>query len=561
MENRRMKSLAFNILLVILIQIILNVLIPIKAIAAEEIVTIQCNDVNFYNGLVSNLEDKVQSKDDANKTISMTKANIESVTEISISGYSKKDEEKIKDITGIEKFVNLKYLHLDHNQISKISAISRLTKLTYLDLGGNQIKEISAISGLTNLKGLYLEGNQISDISEISGLTNLTELYLKENQIREISAISGLTKLTKLYLYNQTIEKTVGKDGMQEIELPQIIRAAKDSNSKIYTEKDYILTNCTLSSDGTKIIVDTDNVEEASIKINGGKADGTICMFKVDTIPPEIEVKNSITTPTNQNVTVTITANEKIQEVEGWTLSDGKTILTKEYTENGEETVEVKDLAGNKTIANVKVDNIDKVSPTVTVKNSITTPTNQNVTVTITANEEIQEVEGWTLGNDKKTLTKTYSENKTETVIVKDLAGNTTTTQIVVNNIDKTVPKATIKYSTVNPTNQNVTVTIISDEEIQAVEGWKLDSSKKILTKEYAENGEETVEIKDLAGNKTTVNVKVANIDKIAPKATIKYSTVNLTNQNVIVTITANEEIKAVSGWTLGGDKKTLTKS
>ena len=174
MKNRRMKSLAFNILLVILIQIILNVLIPIKAIAAEEIVTIQCKDVNFYNGLVSNLGDKVQSKDDANKTISMTKTNIESVTKISISGDSKKDEEKIKDITGIEKFVNLTYLRLLNNQISEISAISGLTKLTELYLNNNQISEISAISGLTNLTYLSLEGNQIKEISAISGLTKLT---------------------------------------------------------------------------------------------------------------------------------------------------------------------------------------------------------------------------------------------------------------------------------------------------------------------------------------------------------------------------------------------------
>ena len=627
MKSKRMKSVAINILLVIIMQIALSVLIPIKAIAAEEIVTIQCNDVNFYNKLIKILEDKVQSKDDTSKTINITKTNVESVTRIIMYGNGLNADKKIKDITGIEKFTNLTELSLKYNQISEIRAISELTNLRNLDLSSNPIRNISELSGLTNLTELYLYSNQISDISELSGLTNLkilklssnkisdisvlagmtnltnlemlfnkisdisaiselkkltdltlgynqigdisaiselknlTRLDLDNNQISDISAISGLTKLTTLDLKNQTIEKTVGKEETQEIELPEIIKVAKDSNSKIYTEKDYILTNCTLSSDGTKVIVDTDKVEKASIKIDGGKADGTICTFTVDTIPPEIEVKNSITTPTNQNVIVTITANEEIQEVEGWTLSAGKTILTKEYTENGEETVEVKDLAGNKTTANVKVDNIDKVAPEVEVKYSVTTPTNENVTATITANEEIQEVEGWTLGSDKKTLTKTYSENKSEIVTITDLAGNTTTASIVVNNIDKTALKVTVKYSTVNPTNQNVTVTITSDEEIQAVAGWKLDSSKKILTKEYVENGEETVEITDLAGNKTTANVKVANIDKIAPKATIKYSTENLTNQNVIVTITADEEIKAVTGWTLGSDKKTLTKT
>lgn len=97
----------------------------------------------------------------------------------------------------------------------------------------------------------------------------MTYLDLDRNQISDISVLSELTKLTTLDLREQTIEKTVGKDGIQEIELPQIIRVAKDINSKIYIEKDYILTNCTLSSDETKVIVDTDNVEKASIKIGG----------------------------------------------------------------------------------------------------------------------------------------------------------------------------------------------------------------------------------------------------------------------------------------------------
>ena len=643
--RKRMRSTAFSILVVILIQILINVAIPIKSIAAEEIVTIQCNDVNFYNGLISNLGDKVQSKDDTNKTINMTKTNVESVTKITISGFYKKDDEKIRDITGIDKLTSLTSLVLDYNKISDISELGGLTSLTDLSLSNNQISEISELGGLTNLKTLYLSKNQISDISELGGLTNLKTLYLPNNQISDISELGGLTNLKTLYLSNNQISDIselggltsltklslsnnqiseiselggltsltslglsnnqisdiselggltnlkalylsknqisdisalAGLSGLstfylsnqkikattrnKEIELPQIIKAAKDGNSKIYTEKDYILTNCTLSSDGTKIIVDSGNIESVSIEINGGNADGTICTVILDTTPPTVDVKNSITAPTNQNVTVTITANEEIQEVEGWTLSTGKTILTKEYTENVEETVEVKDLAGNITTANVKIANIDKIAPKVEVKSSTTEKTNQDVTVTITANEEIKEVRGWTLGSDKKTLTKKYSENKTETIIIMDLAGNTTTAEITVNNIDKIVPKAMVKYSTVDLTNQNVTVTITADEEIQEVEGWTLDSSRKILIKEYTENAEETVEIKNIAGNTTTANVKIANIDKIAPKVEVKNSTTEKTNQDVTVTITANKEIQEVEGWTLSSDKKTLTK-
>ena len=689
MKNKQKRNVAINIILVILIQIALNVLIPIKSIAADEIITIQCDDVNFYNELISNLKDKIQSKDGTNKTIIMTKSNVESVTGIgiessnmnSIKGIEKftnltrlniggtkirdisaigeltnltslkleynliKDISalgnlkklttldlrlnQITDISVISGLTNLKSLDLNSNEISDISVLSELTNLTSLDLYSNKISDISVISELTNLRSLELGNNQINDISALSGLTNLTSLNLKSNeisninviggltnltsldlgsnkisniniigsltnlesldlginqisdisvlenltrltyldlgynQISDISVISGMTKLTTLKLQNQTIEKTVGKEGTQEVELPQIIKAAKDSTSKVYTEEDYILSNCTLSSDGTKVIVDTDKVEKASIKVNGGQAGGTVLNIIVtgeDTIPPTVEVKNSITTPTNQNVTVTITANEEIQEVEGWTLSEGKTILTKEYTENGEETVEVKDLAGNTTTANVKIDNIDKVAPEVEVKYSATTSTNENITVTITANEEIQAVEGWTLGSDKKTLTKIYTENKTETIAIKDLAGNITTAEVIVNNIEEKKLKATVKYSTVKPTNQNVIVTITSDKEMQEVEGWMLDASKKVMTKEYAENKEEEITITDLEGNTTKANINITNIDKEKPEIKMSYSNTEQTNGKVKVTIEVNKDIQVPKGWILDEQNNIIYK-
>ena len=719
--NKKQNSLI--ILFVLILQIILQVLIPIQSIATDEIITIQCNDINFYNGLVEKLGTKIQSKNDTEKTITMTKTNVESITRINLSNHGSTSNMKITDISGIENFTNLTYLDLSsnsisnisvlaeltnltslelyHNSISDISALSGLTNLTFLDLSynsisdinvlagltnltsldlsstsisgisvlagltnltrlhlrinsisdisalsgltnltylglqyndisdisalsgltnltrlelnnnsisdigaltgltnltdlslyGNSISDISALSGLTNLTDLWMYDNNISDISALSGLTNLTllqlgsnnisdisaltglinltELYLSENSISDISALTGLTNLTSLGLGRNKIQTTISKNGIQEIELPQIIKAAKDSNSKIYTESEYILTNCTLSEDGTKIIVNTNEVTSASIEIQDGNADGTTFTVNVedttepeikDTTPPEAEVKYSITSPTNQNVTVTITANEEIQEINGWTLSTGKTILTKEYTENTEETVIIKDLAGNETTKQINISNIDKTSPEIEISYSPDSPTNQNVTVTITANEAIQEINGWTLSTDKKVLTKTYSENKSETIGVTDIAGNITSQQISINYIDKTTPKATVSYSTQNPTNQNVTVTITVDKEIQEVEGWSLDESKKILTKEYTQNGGENVTIKDLAGNETEAIVQVYNIDRTAPEATVDYSTTQETNENVVAIITINEAIQVPSGWILDEENGLIYK-
>ena len=384
---------------------------------------------------------------------------------------------------------------------------------------------------------------------------------MNHNEIADIRALSGLTNLTDLNLEDNIIQRTIAKNGIQEIELPQIIKAAKDSNSKIYTEEEYILTNCSLSEDGTKIIVNTDEVTEASIQIQGGKADGTKFTVSIeDTTPPEVEVKYSTTNLTNQNVTVTITANEEIQKVEGWTLSTGKTILTKVYEQNGEETVTITDIAGNETTQEIEVNNIDKIKPELEVSYNPNSLTNQNVTVTVRANEEIRELEWWSLSTDQKTLIKIYEQNTTETINITDIAGNSTAQEISINYIDKIAPKAVVKYSTLNPTNQNVIVTIEVDKEIREVEGWTLDQSKKVLTKEYEQNGEEEVTITDLAGNEITAIVNVNNIDKIPPELEIKYSTTEPTEENVIVTIIANEEIQIPDGWIEGEDKNIIYK-
>lgn len=65
--------------------------------------------------------------------------------------------------------------------------------------------------------------------------------------------------------------------------------------------------------------------------------------FYIDAIPPTVTV-NSM-----KDGNVTITANEKLQEVVGWVLSKDKTVLTKKYTESKTETIIIKDLLGNET--------------------------------------------------------------------------------------------------------------------------------------------------------------------------------------------------------------------
>ena len=324
----------------------------------------------------------------------------------------------------------------------------------------------------------------------------------------------------------------------------------------------------TKSADGKVLTKKYSNniIESVVVKdIAGNEVIADIIIDNIDKTAPTLEVAYSTTDQTTEAVQVTITANEEIQNIDGWTRSSNNKVLTKSYSNNVEETVTVKDIAGNNSTANIKIDNIsipqaDVTAPTVSVSYSTKDLTNQNVTVTITSDEEVQDISGWNKSNDGKVLTKSYSDNVEEVVVVKDNAGNETSTTIKIENIDKTGPVLGIEYSSTGLTNRDVQVTLTSNEAVQDVSGWTKSANGKVLTKTYSNNVDETVTVKDLVGNEVRRNIRITNIDKDAPTIRVTYDTTNLANGEVVVTITSNEEVQNVSGWTKSSDGKSLMK-
>ena len=258
---------------------------------------------------------------------------------------------KISDISELKGLTNLTYLSLGNNKISDISELKGLTNLTHLVLDNNQKIDIGELSGLTNLTFLNLDKNQISDISKLSGLTNLRDLWLNENQISDISELSGLTNLTGLYLFDNQITKSILKTE-DEVELPQIFRAAKDPNSKIYTEEEYQFQNCELTADNAKVKL-KEKGQNATVKIVGGDANGTTLNIVVTEEAQKTLESIKITTPptktvytegekfdkTGMKVTATY-SDETTEEVTDYIytptkeLTTGDTTITVSYTEN-----------------------------------------------------------------------------------------------------------------------------------------------------------------------------------------------------------------------------------
>ena len=143
----------------------------------------------------------------------------------------------------------------------------------------------------------------------------------------------------------------------------------------------------------------------------------------------------------------------KIKDMEDTALLN-KTIATNEKVvltyEDGEDTKYTVELTNSPKIKLTEV----KEELTATVSYDPTTNTTGNVVATIKTNKKVNEVEGWTLSEDGKTLTKTYSKNTKETVHLVDLDGMTKDVSIVISNIvekdttvaTKTIPKTGVNY-------------------------------------------------------------------------------------------------------------------
>ena len=258
----------------------------------------------------------------------------------------------------------------------------------------------------------------------------------------------------------------------------------------------------------------------------GNENSTQIVIENIDKIAPEVTVEYSTTELTNGNVMVTMYFSEPVTLVDNdtWLRKEDGKVYQKAYPMNTNETITFVDEAGNENSTQIVIENIDKIAPEVTVEYSTTELTNGNVMVTMYFSEPVTLVDNdtWLRKEDGKVYQKAYPMNTNETITFADEAGNENNTQIVIENIDKTAPTATVSYShdKENPTNGNVTVTITPDEAIKNIDGWTKNEDGT-YSKEYDENNEYEVEIEDLVGNFSVVKINVNGIDREAPVITI----------------------------------------
>jgi len=171
-------------------------------------------------------------------------------------------------------------------------------------------------------------------------------------------------------------------------------------------------------------------------------------------IPYVVQTIYEPETSTNTGVLVKLIISKEIQPITGRSLDVTETILTKFYTENTTEYLDIYDLLGNQGKALIDIDWISVAPPTCEVGYSTTSPTNQSVTAILeNCNKPITMSPG-------QSTTYLFANNGSYIFYFSDSYGNTGSATATVNWIDKSPITGTIVYSTTGLTNQDVTATI-----------------------------------------------------------------------------------------------------
>ena len=208
------------------------------------------------------------------------------------------------------------------------------------------------------------------------------------------------------------------------------------------------------------------------------------------------------------NSTVAITGGAA--SATGTATAGGNFDIVVTLTHNAVNTLSVveKDSYSNPGAATTVVIKHDNIAPTAAVVYSTTAPTKNNVTVTITPNEQV------TITSEGGSLTHEFSSNGSFTFTFTDIAGNTGSTTTTVTNINKVSPVITIGDYSTAPRNTDLIITATTDK-----------GTLNSVNHTFTANGSFAFVATDDAGNVTTQTVTITNIDKVAPVITLTGTT------------------------------------
>ncbi len=310
----------------------------------------------------------------------------------------------------------------------KNSAIQETTKQTLNDLKSKGIYVITMLTGMDETDR-DTEGNEIFD-NESDSL---------ENNLKAAQKVFGTEEnptADKYYLVKSAdINSVITNDILKDV-TSKVRNQINEVKVVDYFPED-ITENFEFSYVGNPSIGDvTKNIDTESNTIDWNI--GTLKGDEVATLKYKLKIKDM---KNKELLNKTISTNEKV-------------VLTYKDKDSKDYTVT---LTSSPKIQLSEV----KENLTATISYNPSNNTTGKVVATIKTNKKVNKVEGWTLSNDGKTLTKTYSTNATENVHLVDLDGMTKDVEVKITNITSTEQKDTTSASGVLPqTGTNITISI-----------------------------------------------------------------------------------------------------
>ncbi|MFC5451010.1 Ig-like domain repeat protein [Paenibacillus aestuarii] len=289
----------------------------------------------------------------------------------------------------------------------------------------------------------------------------------------------------------------------------------------------------------------------------------TLCSnpFLLDNTSPVGTITYNPAGLTANNVTATLTTDEPVTVTN---TSQGKKEHV--FTDNGEFQFEFKDAAGNMGTAKAIVNWIDRSLPSAEVTLSPHGPTNGPVRVTIDASGDPERElfdlsptgDGYGVSQTVSGAVYEFMTNGTLQYKVRNVStGLTSSEQVSIDNIDMIPPTGELIYSTTAPTNQDVTVMLMTEDDKNGTVTILNNNGSPTYT--FTDNGSFTFEFRDEAGNIATRTATVNNMDKEAPVAALSYSQTGWTNQDVNVDISFTDSSQVIVTNNGGSTRHTFT--
>ncbi len=164
----------------------------------------------------------------------------------------------------------------------------------------------------------------------------------------------------------------------------------------------------------------------------------------------------------------------------------------------------------------------------------------------------------WSLSEDKKTYTKTFSENMNYSTPAQDIYGNIISVEINITEVRKMEINTKYEY---NSENNTVLVTMTSNVNLKNTKPtWNFGEDQKTYTKIYNVNEAYSTKVESVSGEIVNVELNINQIDLKGPEIVVDYK-YNRDN-TITIYLESNEKLGDTKPtWKLSEDKMVYEKT